>query len=35
MILNGAELLHNYGHGGAGVSISWGCARYTVGLLDE
>jgi D-amino-acid oxidase len=31
--LNGAELLHNYGHGGAGVSISWGCARYVVSLL--
>jgi D-amino-acid oxidase len=34
-ILNGAELLHNYGHGGAGVSISWGCARYAVSLLDQ
>jgi D-amino-acid oxidase len=33
--LNGAELLHNYGHGGAGVSISWGCARYVVSLLDR
>jgi D-amino-acid oxidase len=31
--LNGAAVLHNYGHGGAGVSISWGCARYVVGLL--
>jgi D-amino-acid oxidase len=29
-----AAVLHNYGHGGAGVSISWGCARYVVGLLD-
>jgi D-amino-acid oxidase len=35
MTLNGVELLHNYGHGGAGVSISWGCARYAVGLLDQ
>jgi D-amino-acid oxidase len=33
--LDNAALLHNYGHGGAGVSISWGCARYAVSLLDE
>jgi D-amino-acid oxidase len=29
----GAQVLHNYGHGNAGLSISWGCARYAVTLL--
>jgi D-amino-acid oxidase len=25
--LNGAKLIHNYGHGANGVSLSWGCAH--------
>ena len=27
-------IVHNYGHGGAGVSLSWGCADEVVELLD-
>jgi D-amino-acid oxidase len=26
-------LLHNYGHGGAGVTLSWGCASDVVRQL--
>jgi glycine/D-amino acid oxidase-like deaminating enzyme len=28
-------LLHNYGHGGAGVTLSWGCAEEVVEMLRE
>jgi D-amino-acid oxidase len=30
---SGPRILHNYGHGGAGITISWGCADEVVSLL--
>jgi len=31
----GHHVLHNYGHGGAGVTLSWGCAEEVVTLLTR
>ncbi len=32
--LGRAQCIHNYGHGGNGVTLSWGCARDVVRLVD-
>jgi D-amino-acid oxidase len=31
----GKLLIHNYGHGGAGITLSWGCASVVVGLVGQ
>jgi D-amino-acid oxidase len=33
--LGDRDVIHNYGHGGAGLTLSWGCARNIVSLVDE
>lgn len=33
--LGSALCVHNYGHGGNGVTLSWGCARDVVGLAGR
>ena len=31
--INGKKVIHNYGHGGAGVTLSWGCADEIVKMI--
>ena len=33
-IVSGQTLIHNYGHGGSGVTLSWGCADDVVELAN-
>jgi D-amino-acid oxidase len=32
--LNGRHVVHNYGHSGAGVSLSWGCADSVLEIVE-
>jgi D-amino-acid oxidase len=31
----GTGIIHNYGHGGAGVTLSWGCAEHVAHLVSR
>ncbi|DAC42453.1 MAG TPA: FAD-binding oxidoreductase [Candidatus Poseidoniales archaeon] len=34
-VISGRKVIHNYGHGGAGVTLSWGCADEVARMLSQ
>jgi D-amino-acid oxidase len=34
-VVNNKHVVHNYGHGGSGLTLSWGCAKHAIGLVQH
>lgn len=35
MDVDGGQVIHNYGHGGSGISLSWGCALEVLTMIEK